>query len=350
MLFSKKKENLDFFALDIGENVIKVVKLKNSNKNPTLEFMGSTPTPFGIVGSENEEHKRSLANSIKNLIKDVGIKTNNVAMAIPDNSIFSRIIRISVKKESDLEEAVFWATKRNVPIAPDEVQVDWSIVKQSEPLSDGVIQYDILLVAAPKLLIERYVNIAKMVGLEPILIETESLSLVRSFSSVNDNSPSAIIDFGFKTTKFVVSFKQTLLFNQTIAIGSYVLTKAIAQEFGMEEVQAEEYKKNYGLDQSQLEGKIYRAISPIMDSMINEIKRVLNAYKATNVSDMPNKVIIAGNGSLLPNIVLYLAQNLNMEVEVGNPYSKIYIPPELKNKLPTLLPGYAVAVGLALKT
>ena len=350
MLFVKKKENLDFFALDIGESTIKVVKLKDISKNPTLELIGSVPTPFGIIGSENEEHKRSIANVIHNIVKDLGIKTKNVALSIPDNSIFSRIIRVSVKKETDLEEAVFWATKRNVPIAPDEVQVDWSIVKQSTPLADGVVQYDILLIAAPKLLIERYVNILKMVNIEPILIETESLSLVRSLSSVNDHSPSVIIDFGFKTTKFIVSFRNTLLFNQTIAIGSYVLTKAISQEFGMEEMQAEEYKKSYGLDQSQLEGKIYRAISPIMDSMINEIKRTLNAYKVTNIGDMPNKMIIVGNGSLLPNLVLYLAQNLSIEVEVGNPYSKIYIPPDLKNKLPALLPGYAVAIGLALKT
>ncbi|MCL4392591.1 type IV pilus assembly protein PilM [Patescibacteria group bacterium] len=349
MLFTKKKENLNFFALDIGESTIKVVKLKDTKKNPTLEFIGSTPTPFGIVGSENEEHKKALALAIKNVLKDLGIKTKEVAVSIPDDSIFSRIIRISVKKESDLEEAVFWATKRNVPIAPDEVQVDWSIVKQSEPLADGVVQYDILLVAAPKLLIERYVNILKMVDLTPVLIETESLSLVRSLSSYNDNSPSAIIDFGFKTTKFIVSFRNTLLFDQTIAIGSYVLTKAISQEFGMEEMQAEEYKKNYGLDQSQIEGKIYRSISPIMDSMINEIKRTINSYKAINIGDVPNKLIIVGNGSLLPNLVLYLAQNLSMEVEVGNPYSKIYIPPELKNKLPALLPGYAVAIGLALK-
>ena len=87
-----------------------------------------------------------------------------------------------------------------------------------------------------------------------------------------------------------------------------------------------------------------------MDSIINEIKRIINAYRSTNIGDLPSKIILVGNGSMLPGLVLYLAQNLNMEVEVGNPYSGVYINPELKNRMPVLLPGYAVSIGLALKT
>ena len=348
-MWGKKKDNSNFFALDFGGSTIKVVKLNYANRNPSLVAFGSVATPFGVNGSENEEHKKSLAESIKSLVSELDIKTNNVAISLPDSSIFSRIIRIPAKKESDLEEAVFWATKRNVPIPPDEVQVDWSIVNETHNQSDDVVQYDILLVAAPKLLISRYIDILNIADLNPILIETESLSLTRSISSENEASPSVIMDFGHSDIEVVIEFKGKLLFTQTISTGSYILTKAIAQEFNLEEIQAEEYKKSYGLDPSQLDGKIYRTIGPIMDSIINELRRIINAYKATNVAEMPTKIALVGNGSMLPGLVLYMARNLNVEVEVGNPASKIYIDPEVKNKMPALLPGYAVAMGLALK-
>ena len=86
-----------------------------------------------------------------------------------------------------------------------------------------------------------------------------------------------------------------------------------------------------------------------MESIVNEIKRITNSYKSTNIGALPTKLTLVGNGSMIPGLVLYLAQNLSMEVEVGNPYSKVYIDQKLKDKMPALLPGYAVAMGLALK-
>ena len=347
-MFSKKNDASNFFAVDFGSSSIKVVKLKNVERNPSVVSFGSVKMPAGAYSSESEKHKKEISEALKSLVKDLNINTYNVATSLPDSSIFTRIVKIPAKKESDLEEAVFWASKRNVPISLEDVQIDWSIVN-SKQTEDGMTQYDILLVAAPKLLINRYVDILKNANLNPVFIETESLSLVRALSSINDATPSLILDFGYSTIEAVIAYKNILLFNQTISTGSSLITKAISQEFNLEEVQAEEYKKNYGLDSTQLEGKIFRTITPIMDSIVNEVKRILNSYKSTEVGESPSKIILVGNGSMLPGLVLYLAQNLSIEVEVGNPYSKIYIDPNLKAKLPALLPGYAVATGLALK-
>ena len=347
-MFSKKNDASNFFAVDFGSSSIKVVKLKNVERNPSVVSFGSVKMPAGAYSSESEKHKKEISEALKSLVKDLNINTYNVATSLPDSSIFTRIVKIPAKKESDLEEAVFWASKRNVPISLEDVQIDWSIVN-SKQTEDGMTQYDILLVAAPKLLINRYVDILKNANLNPVFIETESLSLVRALSSINDATPSLILDFGYSTIEAVIAYKNMLLFNQTISTGSSLITKAISQEFNLEEVQAEEYKKNYGLDSTQLEGKIFRTITPIMDSIVNEVKRILNSYKSTEVGESPSKIILVGNGSMLPGLVLYLAQNLSIEVEVGNPYSKIYIDPNLKAKLPALLPGYAVATGLALK-
>ncbi len=347
-MFSKNKNNSNFFAVDFGSNTIKIVKLKDVDKNPAVVSFGSIQMPKGAYSSESEQHKKEIGLTLKSLVKDLNLNTNNVATSLPDTSIFTRIVKIPAKKESDLEEAVFWSSKRNIPIPLEDVQIDWSIVNVKET-PDGMNQYDILLVAAPKLLINRYVDILKIAGLNPMFIETESLSLVRALSSTNETSPNIILDFGYSYIELVIEFNGNLLFNQTISTGSSVITKAIAQEFNLEEVQAEEYKKNYGLDPNQLEGKIYRTISPIMESIINEIKRIINSYKSTNIGEVPTKLTLVGNGSMMPGLVLYLAQNLNIEVEVGNPYSKVYIDPDLKAKMPNLLPGYAVSIGLALK-
>ena len=347
-MFSKNKNNSNFFAVDFGSNTIKIVKLKDVEKNPSVVSFGSTPMPKGAYSSESEQHKKEISVALKSLVKDLGLNTNNVATSLPDTSIFTRIVKIPAKKESDLEEAVFWSSKRNIPISLEDVQIDWSIVNVTES-PDGMNQYDILLVAAPKLLINRYIDILKMAGLNPVFIETESLSLVRALSSTNETSPSIILDFGYSYIEIVVEFNGNLLFNQTISTGSSVITKAIAQEFNLEDVQAEEYKKSYGLDPNQLEGKIYKTISPIVESIVNEVKRIINSYKSTNIGALPTKLTLVGNGSMIPGLVLYLAQNLSMEVEVGNPYSKVYIDQKLKDKMPNLLPGYAVAMGLALK-
>lgn len=338
-----------FFGIDIGNHSIRVVELENITRKPTLVTFGSAPTPSGVIGSENEEHRRALANAIKALAKETHVNTSNVVAALPETSVFSRLLKFPKLDEKKLEEAIYWQAKQDLPVPVDEVRISWTVIGESFA-QDGSQQWDVLRVAAPIILVNQYVEILKLANLNPIALETEAIAMVRAMNYIQDEASTILFDFGSNSVEVAIMKKGNLLFSQTIAIGSDMLTKAIAQDFSLETAQAEEYKRSYGLDASQLEGKIATSIKPILDSMVFELKRTIDYFTVNAPDSAPNKIVLLGEGTFLPGFVEFMAENMQVEVQIGNPWSKISVNPDAKVEFPKFSQGYAVAVGLALKS
>jgi len=61
------------------------------------------------------------------------------------------------------------------------------------------------------------------------------------------------------------------------------------------------------------------------------------------------KIILAGASALLPGLKNYCQDYFKKEVEIADPFSDIFYPPILENKLKKMGPAYAIAVGMALR-
>lgn len=337
---------VEYFGLDFGHYTLKAVELKRNGKGFSLIGFGAFPTPTNVLGSENDDQKNSLVKAIKSLAKDLNIKTKKVVISIPESFVSSRLIQVPYVDDAQLDEAIHWQAKQYIPVPLDEVNMSYRRIGESYT-ADGVKQWNIFLVAVSKLLIEYYVNILKRAGLEAIAIETQSAAIARSISKNGDKTSSLILDFGFETVTIAIIKNGELIYSQSVPTGSNSLTKALVQDFSLEYSQAEEYKKSYGLDESQLDGRIYRALKPVVDAIISEITRAIDYFKVNSAENIPTKVILVGEGSYLPGFVIYLTQIVGLEVQIGNPWAGVKV--DDPSKLPTLSPSYAAALGLAMK-
>jgi len=63
------------------------------------------------------------------------------------------------------------------------------------------------------------------------------------------------------------------------------------------------------------------------------------------------RVVLTGGSSQMPGLVVFLANALGLEVQVGNPWEGIIIPEKLKSKIDQVENQviYSVAVGLAMR-
>lgn len=337
---------VDFFGLDFGHFSLKAVELKKSGQTFDLVSFGSTPTPPGVLGSENDDQKNTLVKAIKALMKEANVHTRKVVISIPESFVSSRLIQIPYVEDSQLDEAIHWQAKQYIPVALDEVNMSYRKIGDTYS-ADGVRQWNIFLVAVSKILIEYYIGILKRAGLEPLAIETQSAAIARSISKIQDKTPSLIIDFGFDTSTLAIIKNMELIYSQSVPTGSNALTKAIAQDFSLEYSQAEEYKKSYGLDEAQLDGRIYRSLKPVVDAVVSEVTRAIDYFKISAAENMPTKVILVGEGSYLPGLVIYLTQMIGLEVQLGNPWVGVRVHDQSKSA--SLSPAYAAAVGLAMK-
>lgn len=348
----------EFFGLDIGNHSIKVCQIKWSGKKPQMVAIGNTSTPIGIIGSESDEHKQELAKQLKQAKADGAIGTNKVVVGLPEARIFTQLVTLPKVEDSKVEELIHWEAKKYIPIPIDEVRIDWILL--GERSINDKLHLDVFLIAAPNNLIERYIDVLKIAGLDPIGIETEAVATTRALwwpiqMNIQKAGPSEttsvlILDFGARSTDMSVVQGGMLLFSKSMATGSDALTEALASDFGLQMQQAEEYKRSYGLDETQLEGKIATALKPIMQVIVAEVNKTLDFFKSRFEKSTPRRLLLVGDGAKLPGILTYMAGQLGIETSLADPFANIEITKGIKGKVEQLSSvGYCSSLGLALK-
>jgi type IV pilus assembly protein PilM len=161
-----------------------------------------------------------------------------------------------------------------------------------------------------------------------------------------------ILEMGFGTSLIVVCYGGHVRFTRSIPIGGDLMTKTIMQQLTLDHSQAEEYKKVYGLDEFQGEGKVAHAVSPVMDNLVAEVQRAIVFFTNHNPSANIKRVVMSGGTALMPNLLSYVANKLNLEVLLANPLNDIEISPRLEKRKQSLIEdaaSYSSAIGLALR-
>jgi len=335
---------MEFFGLDIGSYNIKAVQLKKNKDKYQLVAFGSVPfTKKGIL-SESESDLQELAETIKKLCQDVGIKTKNVAIALPQDQVFTRTVIFPSLSDEELKSALEWEAEQYIPLPLSEVFTAYEVIGKIK--ENGSEKIEVLLAAAPKSLVEKMIRVLKIAGLNPVSIEMEIMSIARSLAS-SSNESVLVIDFGAKATDLAIVENEKIVLIHSVSIGGEALTRAISLELGLEFNQSEAYKTSYGMDTEKLEGKVSSAIKPILSNIVSEIAKIIHFYQEKNGNI--KRIIITGGSAALPELNTFLAEKLNLEIQIGDPFSQV-IKNDLAAKITSSdLPLYSVAVGLAMK-
>lgn len=339
---------MNFFGLDIGSSSLKAVEVKKTSTGKTLSLYASGPMPpTASFYADSEDDLKEISASIRDFVNSYPFSTDKVVVALPESRIFTRVISVPRMSEKDLGSSMQWQAQQYVPVPLSDVSLDYQVI--DSPTSSD--QMDVLLIAAPKLLVNKYLRIIKAASLDPVGIETETMAVSRSLVSDEPGTPpTMIVNIGALTTDLAVVNRSSIRFTRSISTGGNAMARAISQALGFDLNQAEEYKRTYGLDQTQLEGKIMQAIKPIFDVVVDEIKRSIAFYSSHKKEEKIKRVILCGGTASLPGIIVYMAASLDLEVQLGGPWQKIYLPPKFSAKeLEQIGPSFAVACGLAIK-
>lgn len=333
-------------GLDIGTFSLKAVILSRRGKTPKLVSFGSIAAPQPGILSEADIDLENEAKSITNLLTSIKAPANSVAVALPESKIFTRVVNdLPFLADEELTSAIKYSAEEFVPLPADQVNLYWQVISRSKEQNSTVV----FVVASPKNTTNKYLKVLEMAKLKPIALETELISATRAVVGSNEFAPTTIIvQMGASSTDFAVVSKGMILLTRSIATGGMALTRAIAQYFNFELPQAEEYKKVYGLLEDQLEGKLYQVLKPLVDVVLSEATRVMQAFRTKNPNNPIKRVVLTGGGAKLPGLVVYFANTLGLEVQEADPWYFVDKDPAIKPKLANTA-QYTVAVGLALR-
>ncbi|KUK79540.1 MAG: Type IV pilus assembly protein PilM, partial [Microgenomates bacterium 39_7] len=156
-------------GLDIGSSSIKIAKVVKNGNDYRLAALGKTPTPRPGLLSESPKDHEAVAETIKKLFDDVGIKDRNqVVVALPESKIASRVIKLPLMSEKELASSLQYEADAFVPFSLDEAILRHQIIERNE--KDKILE--VLLVASPKTLVNKYVRILEWAKITPLALET----------------------------------------------------------------------------------------------------------------------------------------------------------------------------------
>lgn len=335
---------MDFFGLDIGSHKIKLVQLARKEDKFQLVAFGFAPSTQKGLLSEAESDLIAVSEVIKKLCLETKVKTKNVVTALPQDQVFTRIITLPKLSEEELTSALKWEAEQYVPIPLEEVILSHQIV--GEIKENGKEKIEVLLAAAPINLVNKVIKVLETAGLNPASLEIEIISVARSLVPPKSEI-TMLVDLGSNATDLAIVENSQVVFVHSISTAGAALTRAVAFELGLDPDQAEAYKKAYGVDPEKLEGKVKSAIGPVLDVIVKEMENTIQFFqtKEKNVK----QVILTGGTAGLPEVASLMAKKLNLEIQIGDPFSQVTLD-GMVNTVPagdSLL--YAAAVGLAMK-
>ena len=346
-LFYKSKP---IFGFDIGHSSVKVTQLVAGKKGKPL-VVG-----YGVGTFDPSKVKDGVlidpevvAKCAHTLITEdmVGsITTNRVVSSVPIAHTFSKILELPKLEGDDLDSAVKLETEQYVPVRLEDLYVDYEVINTIKNGKDEKLE--VLMVAAKRALVDSYMQLFDMLGLEVELIEPTTSSILRAIKqSLPTTKPILIIDFGSESSDLTV-YEKSVRVTQTVDVGGDHITNALMKSLKLTERQAYMLKRRYGLAKSRQQAEVKEAVEPILDKLVKQVAKVIKYHQDRNdKSSHISEVLMVGGGSNLPGLEDYLSQATKLKIVPFNPWEGIDFG-SLQRPHPLEATVYATVTGSAL--
>lgn len=311
----------DIVGIDIGRNTVKLVSLSRNGNVLSLDSLGEIKLPMMEIKSDEEKAKFLIETEklIKDLINDLKIRPKQVIAGLPENEVISRLVRLPPLKETEVMDALKFEAETFVPYPLDEVSIDYEIVEK-----DDAGRLTIFVVAARNKLIQSYLKLFKSLGLELLALESPSIALRRLVKlNITTVERVMVVDLGEKFTSIFNFNKGNIYFSRSIMVGGESITRAISLGLSLDMASAEEYKKAYGIKETELEGKIRVAVMPVFNNIAEEVRKAMALFMEDSGGKKVELLVLSGGGANLPGLAEEFTKFFGVEVQVIQPYSKI---------------------------
>ena len=306
-------EDKPLFGMDIGHDTLRVMQFDRKH-NESLHLRGYGSIAFdssaieeGVIVKPELIAKAVLTLFHKELIGD--INTKRVAVSLPASHALTRTVQLPVMSPKDIADAVYAEAEQNIPAAIDDLYIDYTTLRESQEGSE------IFVVAMPKKIVDSYLVLTRMLGLEAVLFDTTIDASAQLFSHDKQSGvPSVIVDLGSKHTDIAI-FSHGLVVTGTVAFGGDDITAIMVRTLGITPREAVMLKSEYGLMPSAVQKQVRTALEPSLTVLIKEIRRTIRYYEQRYAKEPPiSQVITIGGSASMPGLAEYLAEQLRLPV------------------------------------
>ncbi|MBF0223889.1 MAG: type IV pilus assembly protein PilM [Desulfobacterales bacterium] len=323
MILGKKNQ---IAGLDIGSRIIKVAEASETSKGFILKKFGTLDVPHGAIDESGIKNVEVVANSIRQLFKNTGIKISNVAVAIGGYSVIVKTITVQTMTEEQLHNTIHIEAEQYIPFDMSDVNLDFQIVSEAGQAQG---QMKVLLVAAKKEIVSTYIKVVEKAGLTPMIVDVDAFALQNVYEHNYDtvdgkNEHIALIDIGASKTSLNILWNKNSVFMRDVPLGCSQIDERIMSEAKCSFDEAEAIK--LGRQKGKLVGnRVKEIVTDVVSDWCTEIRRALEFYYSSYPEHRIKEVVLSGGGGNIKEFRDLLKDQTGTEVKLINPFQKIAI-------------------------
>jgi type IV pilus assembly protein PilM len=349
-MFAKKT----LLGLDIGSSSVKLVELERSGSTHRLRRFGYAPVPPEAIVQGSFMNATGISEAIQQAYENGGFKTKDVATSVSGHAVIVKRISLPSQSAEELDETIKWEAEQYIPFDIAEVNIDYQVL-QDDAL-DG--QMDVVLVAAKKDLIDDYLNVISDAGLSMAIMDVDAFALGNMYELNYDPSPEsavALVDIGASVININVMNGAVPVFTRDITSGGNQYTEEIQKALSISFEEAERIKiggTGSEVSTDVVPQEVEDAMREVSDTLLGEVQRSLDFYRATSSSTPIDKVVLCGGSAQVPGLTRLLEERIELPIEVADPFVKVNASSANvdEESLRELSPALSVAMGLGMRS
>jgi len=349
-------------AVDIGSSAVKLVEARGNR------VVAAGIREVGFRLREGMSPRDATVATIQDLLAETGISARRAVGIVQGPS--TALLRLIVPRmpANELRRAIRWEAQKVLAFSPDNAILAHHVVGEVVD-RDGIPKLAVLLAAMESQYAAEVVGILRAAGMEPMGLTVvpaalAHLSRIGAIATEPDRVW-ALVDIGAEATHLLFFRGAELLLAREIGTGGRAITQAMAaavmvegQRVQFDVDQAEALKRVHGIPvpseaSHQTEGiplgQLGAMIQPALERLVVEIRRSFTYHQERTGSPPPTRLILSGGTAQLPNLCPFLAERLEVDVEILDPFAPLDVTEPLRKGIAAVAPRMAIAVGLALE-
>ncbi len=334
------------FGLDVSDESVKFLELIATGHGVRVGRNGERKIPPGIIEQGKIKDLKRFQEILTSLRTEEGVKS--VRVSLPEEQVYLFQLKLEKSGLKNVREGIELALEEHIPIAAQDAIFDYEFVNQDE------VNLEMEVAAIPKNVIEKYLSVFQNAQIMVQSFELEAQAIARAVVAKGDLETYMIVDFGEKRTGIFIVSRGVVMFTSTLDVGGVVLNEMIAKNFKVSLAEAEQMKKDYGLQRNTDNKEIFAVLLNSVSILRDEIVKHFLYWQTHKDEEGKNnplikKIILCGGDSNLIGLADYFSVSMKNPVEMANVWINIL---ENKDEVPAIgskqALSFAAALGLAL--
>ncbi|HEV8543640.1 MAG TPA: type IV pilus assembly protein PilM [Verrucomicrobiae bacterium] len=343
-----------FLCFDFGAGTVKVGEFA-ANESGTLTLTQFGVKALGQDGMQESKREAAVLKAIQDLFSQKPYRGKNINVCAPGFHVFSKFVKLPPVDASKVTQIIQYEAQQNVPFPLQEVVWDYQIMGTS---AGG--ELEVLLVAIKSEVVEGLFRTAEAAGLRLQLVDVSPAALCNAFrfNYGDQEGCTMLLDIGAKTSNLLF-FEKGKVYARGINIGANSITTDFIAEAKMPFAKAEELKISEGFvslggayeePENPHQAAISKIARQVMTRLHMQVNQTIQFYRTQQGGSAPQRLFLAGGGSIMAYTREFFAEKLNVPIEYFNPFRNVQIAQNVAiEELEKVAHSFGEVVGLGLR-